>query len=60
VPDDVVLFAQTAGELQSQLDALQEFCDLKHMAAVNVQKTQMLSCRSRDAVGCSWHFAGEA
>jgi hypothetical protein len=27
---------------------------------VNVQKTQILSCRSRDVVGCSWQFAGEA
>jgi hypothetical protein len=26
--DDVVLFAQTAEELQSQLDALKDFCDL--------------------------------
>ena len=57
--DDVVLFAETAVELQSQLDALKEFCDLKHMT-VNVQKTQILSCRSRDAVGCSWQYAGEA
>ena len=57
--DDVVLFAETAVELQSQLDALNEFCDLKHMT-VNVQKTQILSCRSRDAVGCSWQYAGEA
>jgi len=35
------------------------FCDLKHMT-VNVQKTQILSCRSWDAVGCSWQYAGEA
>jgi hypothetical protein len=55
----VVLFAQTAEELQSQLDALKDFCDLKCMT-VNVQKTQILSCRCRDVVGCSWHFAGEA
>jgi hypothetical protein len=57
--DNVVLFAQTAEESQFQLDALKGFCDLKRMT-VNVQKTQMLSCRPRDVVGCSWHFAGEA
>jgi hypothetical protein len=57
--DDVVLFAQTAKESQSQLDALKDFCDLKRMT-VNVQKTQILSCRSKDVVGCSWQFAGEA
>ena len=38
------------------VDALKEFCDVKHMN-VNVQKTQILSCRSRDAVGYSWCFA---
>ena len=58
-PDDLVLFAETAADLQSQLDALKEFCDLKHMT-VNVQKTQILSSRSRDTVGCSWYFAGQA
>ena len=57
--DDVVLFAETAADLQSQLDALKEFCDLKHMT-VNVQETQILSSRSRDAFGCSWYFAGQA
>jgi hypothetical protein len=56
--DDVVLFAETAADLQSQLNALKEFCDLKLMT-VNVSKTKILSCRSRDAIGCSWHFAGE-
>jgi hypothetical protein len=34
-------------------------CDLKYMA-VNVQDTQISSCKSRDAVGFSWQFAGEA
>jgi hypothetical protein len=57
--DDVVLFAETAADLQSQLNALKEFCDLKLMT-VNVSKTMILSCRSQDAVGCSWHFAGES
>jgi hypothetical protein len=28
--DDVVLFAQTADEVQSQLDALKDSCDLAH------------------------------
>jgi hypothetical protein len=40
------------------LNALEEFCDRKLMT-VNVSKSKILSCRSRDAVGCSWHFAGE-
>jgi hypothetical protein len=36
--DDVVVFLQTARELQLQLDALKDLCDLKHMT-VDVQKT---------------------
>ena len=52
--DDVVLFTETAADMQSQLGALKEITDLKHLT-VNVQETQILSSRSG---GCSWHFAG--
>ena len=44
----VSFVAESSADLQSQLDALNEFCDLKHMI-VNVRKTQILS---KDAVGC--------
>ena len=55
--DDVVLFSESAADLQLQLNALREFADTKHMS-VNVDKTKIVVCQPQPRDQFTWVYDG--